>query len=351
MSCYSTLLHACPNLQNNISDYFDTCMTGPFKEALPELEYLLSGANTNGIAVTVNPMGGKLRKLDVTYKKRLLESGTSAGLDWDTCPTGDLIGDCVETYEIDPDDNFYKTVTFKSSDLQYRCESNANYFNEVMLMLMDVVERKVATRVAEDTISLIGNWASDVTTVTADFLQVKTLKDGTTQDVALQAFQDIDLAMMKTGYCTPGIIFASDDFYKYSRIVQEACCSTTGINLEGIIARYGKATVYDRRVQTALGGTTKNILVALGALQLLTYNQTGWKDGMPADMGSNYFQFKLVSPRTGLPFDIKVSDNCGVVSITAVATTRVVGMPTDLFAGGDTYDGVTYVNGIQVANI
>ena len=351
MSCYSSLLNACPNLQNRLSDYFDSCMTGPLKEALPQLEFLLSPTNTNGISQTVNPSGGKLRKLDVRYSKRLLESAVSAGVDRNTCSTGSLIGDCIHTYEIDPDDNYGHKATFNSTDLQYMCESNAMYFEETLMKLIDVTERKVATRVAQDTISLIGAWATDVTPVTANFLQVKTLKDGTTQDVALDAFEQIDLAMMKTGFCVPAVIFSSDKFYSYSRMVQKGCCSTTGIDLSGVIAEYGKATIWDRRIQSALGGVNKNIMVGLGALQLLTYNETGWKDGMPASMGANYFQFKLVSPRTGLPFDVKVFDNCGTITISVIATSRVVGMPSDMFATGDVYEDVTYVNGIEVANV
>lgn len=351
MSCYSSLLNSCPNLQQSLNDYFDGCMNGLFKESLPQLEFLLSETNTNGIAQSVSPGGGKVRKVDVRYKKRLLESSVSAGDDFATCATGNLIGDCLHTYEIDPHDNYYHSVTFKASDLQYSCEANPMYFEEVLMMLIDVVERKVATRVAQDTISLIGNWASDVSGVTNDFLAVKTLKDGTTQDPAFDAMEAIDLAMMKTGYCMPAVIFASDTLYKYYRLVQHGCCAATGVDLGGVVSEFGKATLWDRRIQSALGGTAKNILVGVGALQLLTYNNTGWKDGMPADMGANYFQMKMVSPRTGLPFDVKVWDNCGNITIRATATSRVVGMPADMFASGDVFDGVTYVNGIQVVNV
>jgi hypothetical protein len=45
-----------------------------------------------------------------------------------------------------------------------------------------------------------------------------------------------------------------------------------------------------------------------------------------------------------------MKDDCGVINIVGYANTKLVGLPTDMFAVGDEYRGVTFVNKILVTN-
>lgn len=58
----------------------------------------------------------------------------------------------------------------------------------------------------------------------------------------------------------------------------------------------------------------------------------------------------VFSPRTGLPIDIILKDDCGTIHIIGYAVVELVGLPSDLFAVGDEYRGVKYVNKILVTN-
>jgi hypothetical protein len=79
---------------------------------------------------------------------------------------------------------------------------------------------------------------------------------------------------------------------------------------------------------------------------LITYNEAS----QIANLGANYAKFIMFSPRTGLPIDIVLKDDCGTISVVGYANTKLVGLPTDMFASGDEYRGVTFVNKLLVTN-
>jgi hypothetical protein len=112
--------------------------------------------------------------------------------------------------------------------------------------------------------------------------------------------------------------------------------------------QFGKAFLYDKRVATAIGGNNlKSIMFQAGSVALITYNEAS----QVPNLGANYAKFKMFSPRTGLPIDIVLNDTCGVISVTGYANTKLVGLPVDMFATGDEYDGVTFVNKLLVTNV
>jgi outer membrane lipoprotein-sorting protein len=71
---------------------------------------------------------------------------------------------------------------------------------------------------------------------------------------------------------------------------------------------------------------------------------------LPYRDAGNYISTVIVSPRTGIPMDLTVSDTCGTVSVSLVATTKLVALPTDLFSQGDFMSGVNYIAPIKVVN-
>ena len=76
---------------------------------------------------------------------------------------------------------------------------------------------------------------------------------------------------------------------------------------------------------------------------MITYNEAP----QVAQLGANYAKMRVNSPRTGIAYDIVMSDNCGTISVLGYANTKLVGLPTDMFAVGDEYRGVTFVNKIK----
>jgi hypothetical protein len=97
---------------------------------------------------------------------------------------------------------------------------------------------------------------------------------------------------------------------------------------------------------TALADPNKSMVFNAGAVALITYNEAP----QVANLGANYAKFRVNSPRTGIPYDIVMNDTCGTISILGYANTKLVGLPTDMFAVGDEFRGVTMVNKIKVVN-
>jgi len=221
------------------------------------------------------------------------------------------------------------------------------------MRLMDVLERSVATKTTDQAAALTGAWASDVQNVIANQLIVKTLKDGTTDEVYPFTMEEINTALMQTGYCDTPAIFAGTKLFQYYKRVLAGCCANQGIDIGELFARYGLAVMYDKRVVSAFGNNDNAIVLQPKSTTLLNWTLNDWRNGIDNSIvqGADYFSQVVVSPRTGLKYDLNVKDNCGTVSIILTATTKLVGMPTDLFPVGDTYQNVNFFNEIKVTNV
>lgn len=345
MSYVLSELTVCPNIQDEINAFFPLC---PVNEFMPLFEWINSPINNRGLRKAVNPGEGKVRTVTVTYTPRILESDVQEGVANPSCNNDNFIGDRYTNYTIDTDDNVGHGFYMAPEKLAYACKSNPQYFMERLMDLIDVVDRKLATKHTDDIAALIGNWADNVETTGGHLILQTQDSDGKFNPFLMP---DLDLAMVKTGFCPERFVFGGTDLYRWFRAVIAGCCSQEGINVGELFQAYGVAFAYDRRFESVFG-TNEGIAVGAGALQLLTYNRADWMVGMPSnyvDMGSE-ISVTIVSPRTGVPMDLTVTYNCGKISVNLVATTKLVGMPADMFFQGDFMEGVTYVAPIAVDN-
>ena len=216
-----------------------------------------------------------------------------------------------------------------------------------ILKVVDVIERAIATRTANELVTLYGKWGSNVSgTVTADELVLAQYAVTATKALDYTSAITLDTALNQTGYSAPAIIVGGNALADYMRFVNHGCCSTSGVDVMSIANEYGKAVMYDKRVKAALGSELKSIAFQAGSLALITYNEAP----QIASLGANYAKFRILSPRTSLPIDIVLKDDCGTISIVGYANTKLVGLPNDMFAVGDEYAGVKFVNKILVTN-
>ncbi len=360
MSCLTTALQNCENIQDELNRYFPTCAAVNFKEPMPFAEWVTSPINRSGISQVIAPGEGKLRTVNLRYRKRFLESSVLAN-QAKTCVATEQVGDCLKAYEIDPTQNIQKGILIPEGFLNESCRNNADFFMETLSMLIDVVERNTATRLSTNAATSYGDWASDVVDVnganpdaTADALVVKTLVDATTKrEPWPDTWQRISTSIMQTGYCAPHAIFSGMTLYDYFNVTNTGCCAATGIDLRAQFDRFGTGIMYDRRIATAMGGNLHALVVMTGALQLVEWVQNDWKTNLDPifKQGQNYFSTVIVSPRLGLKLDLRIADNCGDLSIIVTATNKLVAMPLDMFPSTDVYEGVNFVNKILVTNV
>lgn len=347
MSYISSEYVQCETIQDMLDTNFVTCPTP--QENMPALSYILQSQLATGIQQKVSDGNGKVKNVKLIYEQRLLESAVTEGSGARACTTSNETFNNYANYTIDPNVWLSASEKFETANLATVCTTDVQgMLSNKIMKVMDVLERKIATKTATELVALYGKYGSNVAGVNgSDELVVSTFVGSASNKVLdYTAMSDISMAAMQTGYCAPKIIVGGSTLYKYGQNIQVGCCSDTGVNILDAANKFGQAFMYDKRVVTALGSELKSIMFQSGAVALITYNEAS----QIPNLGANYAKFIMYSPRTGLPFDIVLKDDCGTIHVTAYANTKLVGLPTDMFAVGDEYRGVTFVNKLLVTN-
>lgn len=359
MSAVTSAVTTCPNFQSMLNDYFVTCQK--VRLGSPMFQFLLSPVNRSGIQQIVNPRPNKKRAVTLVYDQPILYSAASSVSDCDKiCTATTERGDLSKDYEIDCTDGKYVEEKIKTSAWNESCRDNGEVIFRTIQNLMGALDDAMADKTADELNPLVGNWSSDTPlsglTVDVDgFLQIRTQIASSTNP-NLQAYQEVDLAITQAGYCNGEFITGGSQLYQYNRIMNTGCCADNGINAAEMVSQYGRAVTWDRWVANAFGDDV-SLVFQPGSVQLLTYNDTD--PAIINDFGGladvdmtyrNFWEGIVISPATGLPMDMTLKNDCGVIHIVLKATTKAVGLPIDMYPPGHPLEGVTYLNGIVVDN-
>ena len=348
MSCSSTLL-ACPDVQLELNSYFTTCNVATLGRDSAFLGMLTSPENVSGINQVVNPGGAKTRTVILRYDSGIpvanVEEVTECNLD---CAATNQGGDNSAEYSMDICQKVKYGESYSVYELANICRSNQDFIAARLNAMAGAIEQKIAQKTAEESVPLVGGWASDVSNVTGAVKEVAT-KNGT----ALNPYfmPEIDLASKQTGYCAPIGIFGGSELYLSTDLLNVGCCGVDGMDLMGIMGRYGKVVAWDPYIVDAYASNNLSLMTQLGAMQLLVYTVGTEASFSPHASGasSNFEIIPLTTPRYGIPVDLIVSNNCGQISMTMQTSTKLVALPTDLICSGPSA-GVNFVNLIGVNN-
>lgn len=347
MSYLSSDYIQCETIQKMLDDQFAVCNVLSL-DPMPALEAILSTQVASGISQSVSDGSGKVKTVKVVYERRLLETDVTSSSGTRGCSTTLETFDSFQTYTIDSDVWLRAAEKFEVANLATVCTTDVQQMiARKISKVVDVLERKIATQTASQLTGMVGRWGTSVTANASQELELATLVSTATKVLDPFAWGKLDIALSKTGYCNAPIIVGGSDLYEFARVSNNGCCSTTGVDIASVYNSFGKAVMYDKRVETALGSAAnKSIAFQPGSVALIYYNEAS----QVPNLGANYAKFRVNSPRTGIPIDIVMQDNCGVISILGFANTKLVGLPTDMFSNTDEYNGVTYVNKIKVVN-
>lgn len=351
MSYYSPIYTACEDLQNRLSNVFNNSQELN-RDRSAFLEFVLSPANQNGIAQTVNPGSGKARTVNLIFDQPLLESEVTTQNDR-ACRPGEGRGDFVATYDIDTNLVYEASEQIKVANLTRKCEANSDFIARKIMMLMLAVEKKVATVTATQAAAQMGNYSKDViaaeSLASADELIVKTLD--TASQYKAGALELVQWAAEASGF--PNIVgFGGRLMSEHVRLALVGCCTQWGIDVGDLLSEFGFAFAYDRRIASALSSGTPNganLITEPGNFQLLHYveNEAMGTLGNFDFQTNNYVTG--ITP-AGLPVDITIKEDCKILTIQIQATTKLVSKPGNLFQVGDNYEGVTGAAQVTVDN-
>lgn len=346
MSYFGNVMATCPNLQGALDEMW--MQPGQFPgadERMPFAEWLNSPFNRRRISYEITPGRGKVRTAEVVYQQRHLESAARTNQPNPNCEATEKYGENISTYTIDTDVNIQFGQQIDLTDYEGSCTDNTILFARQVAMLIDVMDRRVATEQTNQAVGWTGGWGQSVTVNGSNQLVINTLNAGTSNPAPF-AWQMLRNALDDSGFPGDVGIFGGQTMRNYFQYLQAGCCADYGIDLGEAMAQWGYAFAYDKRMQAALGsgGINEFMVVAPGALQPITFSRAEGKAAMGGiwDSSSNYFYATVRSPRLGIVYDLSAKDPCGTLSMNLTYTGKVIGMPNDMFAVGDEYEGVTY---------
>ena len=354
MSISTTMVH-CPNLQDALDNNFNTAGSSMLFDAAPFFEFLNSPLNRSGYSQKVAPGQGKLKTVQLLYTQRILESEVTQPGTSRTCVAETKRGNLATTCTIDPLDYYEVEELIENTDFTYVCAANADIIAKKMMTMINALRSAVATGITTQSVALIGGVSDDVAAGDkvdvsgTDYFKIYTQK--ASGDIDPKGMAKLDFLRRQNNYNAPAPVFGSDIF-QYFQLLQAGCCSNEGLALDQILAKYGVAVAYDRRVKAAMGGTEYAITALPGALQIVYYNENdnGIAEAAGITHGANYQKQIIFDPMTGMPIDLTLKDDCGSVSIIMRANAKVCALPSDLFAPSDHMNGVTFVNGIKTVS-
>lgn len=352
----------CPNKQAMLNDFYNNCGAAQLIEPAPLAEFELSPLNTSGVqklSQQLIPGPGKKGRVELVYYQRLPESVVENKTDCDkTCTATNEIGDGKIEVEMDICDREEANLKMNADDFILSCRGNGQLAAERLSLLMDAVVRKTYTRITNRAIGNIGKWATNVQGTESNafqILDIATLKPSSTTDFNPFAMVKLKTALMKTGYCAPPVMFAGETFYNYMQALSVGCCASDGLNLLDTLRKFGQAVMYDMRVEN--NWTADGIFITQpGAQQVVFWDPYAGGREMNAALNvgpaaRNYETFTLFHPRSGMPINFLIKDECpGELHIIASTTADVFAMPTDMFPSGDRMTGVVFSNRAKVVN-
>lgn len=319
------------------------------EEARPHLAYTLSPQN-NTADVAISGGRGKTRIVELTYQQRMLESEIQENVAHG-CSASGVEADKVKQYEMDITRNIGTETVIDPADLVGTCEEDTAYIARKLELHLAAMRDKMASRIANDVVAELGNWASNVENLNVGGnLVVQAFINNQTYAPNPSLWIDLDEAMMLTNFREAGI-FGNQILRRAARAAAVGGVADFGINLREALEQYGKGVFYDRFVTNALtaaAGGQASIVQALGAAQVVFWNKYANPALVKNDDSSK--AFVINDPVYGYPVDVRLFWDCDVLNVKLIATPKVITLPTDMFKVGDRMEGVNGIAGITVDN-
>ena len=358
MSYMTNSLVACQTLQDDLSTLWQAEGSAGADEMMPLAEVLMSQANSRGIQQAMAPGNAKKPTVELKYTPRLTESEVEEDVDNPKCTATNKSGEFSQTYTM-PDSNIGYSEVLDIEDFTEWCGDNGTRFLQRVNAIADVLERKVATQHAQEFALLAGTWGTNIFATgnavgnvnsSGEYVWATRYSDGKPNP---EAMGNLSIARKKAGLDTGVVGFGGTAAWTYFNALQIGCCADSGMDLMEAANQFALGYAYDKRLEAALGnnGSNKFMLYRLGSVVPLFYTNNQWKNGAaPIFQGGDYLHTSIFSPRTGMPMDLTIKDNCGALSIAVAVSTKLIAVPNDQFQTNDPYYGRNGVAKVLISN-
>lgn len=352
----------CPNIQESIDILWDE-NGNELTMGTEYLQVLKADANTTAvISNEINRGDGKLRAVEMTYAQRHLISDVEND-GRITCSPGAEQGELTTVYDIDPSKGSRWSFRIDPAKLIRACRADSLYLAREIARGVSVMTRAINEKSIIETVALKGNIARDVinggAAGTTQYFDTKT-KNTTSGAILYDLIEDVALLTMQNEVFgnAPTVILGGENYYRYGKAIEAACCGDIGVNVADMFASNPYAFLNVNKMGTYAGATNRGIAMKVGSVQLLSYNRFDGEDNLAVMndeklvLGTIFHPDQVRFP--GLKFDyyaeFKCVGNDQFWDFQLALAHDTVALPTDLFRVGDDLEGVNGIFGLNINN-
>lgn len=320
----------CQKLQTDLNMVAGMNAPALKRDRVGYLDALMSQENRQGFEAIPLPTNGKNRKVQINYIQRGVDADvlTTCTNSCDTAvepaPFETIVDvpNCLET----------KGMLFNEDEMRKLCEADAVYVSNVIMAQMNAINVKLDKLLLAQQLANFGKFE--------DGTAQKSVKlfENTTNAPRAIATAQIRHQYDLTGASGAPMLIGGGTLDLFAKTQQIACCnSTTGTDL----ARWTDYMYFNDRFVEGVIGAGEFIVLAPGAVQLLTWNKYV---GDYAKRNDVFEHGTITDPFTGLTYDLKVHyDDCADAwSIKLFLNWGAFFIPANAFAATDSLNGVNY---------
>ena len=320
----------CVQLQQALTEVAGANAPALKRDRVGFVEALQSPANLNGVRRVAVPGNGKRRQVELIYLQRGVEAGVQAAQPTAFCDASDQPEPRSMLVEVEH--WVHRKLRFTEEELRRYCWADDPVFvaNAILAELnaLTVAVNKVLLTLQAANLGAFFDGSS-----------VKNISwlDAQNQPQYFEESKLLEEYSLIGGSGQP-LVIGAGDLAHYTRMTRKGCCTASGLDL-GQAGEY--SFFYDRFVNTAFASGEHYLVLAPGAVQLVTWNANV---GDYARQEGRNESGTLVDPFTGLRFDLdQVWDACTKrYHLTIALNYGLVVLPPDAFALGDELAGVNY---------
>ena len=293
------------------------------------LEALISDENRAGVEMIPIETNGKKRLVQIDYYQR----GTEADVDLtgNTSCSADIEKEPLETIVSVDEVISTKGLIFNEDEMRKLCEADDVWVSNVLMGQMNAINVALNKQLLALQAANFGTFADGAVQKT-----VKLFEDTTNAARGIATAQ-IRHEYEKTAASGAPLMIGGGTLDLFAKATQIACCNDLGADL----SRWTDYRYYNDRFVEGVIGTGEFIVLAPGAVQLVTWNKYV---GSYAKRNDVFEHATIVDPFTGLTYDLKVHyDDCNDQwTIKFFLNWTLFFIPNNAFEATDDLSGVNY---------
>jgi hypothetical protein len=320
----------CQKLQTDLNTVAGINAPALKRDRVGYLDALMSEENRMGFEAIPIPTNGKYRAVQVNYIQRGIADSVnltctnSCDTDQEIAPLETIVNitNCIET----------KGMKFSEDQMRKLCEADAVYVSSVIMAQMNALNTALNQQLLAGQSSNFGKFGDGTTQKDIKLFEATT--NAPRAIASAQIRHEFDLV----GASGSPMIIGGGNFDLYAKTQQIACCNAnTGTDL----SRWTDYMYYNDRFVNTVIGANEFVVLAPGAVQLLTWNKYV---GDYAKRNDVFEHGTITDPFTGLTYDLKVHyDDCADEwSIKLSLNWELFFLPENSFNEDDTNAGVNY---------